>query len=195
MFTHRYGTSMNSFAVQLHVYLFRGMSFLLHVHVHACTYRYGVVLRKCRCSIGPRCCPVVFYMGVVDQTHCDDHGQELFELISVVNFFVPAVYARESSFVNILLSIDVCLLNNMIQHGIIYQKLCQSCPPKGQLAAGSLGWEVHDQMALFLSSRPSAEVSSSGNGLSSMNRAVDTVKVREVIFVQVVGGGAADCAR
>ena len=128
----------------------------MQVHVHGVILGY---LRKCRCSIGPICCPVVFHMGVVDQTHCDNHGQELFELILVVNFFVPAVYARvrrESCCVNILLSIDVSLLNNMIQHGIVDQKLeknqaatCQSCQPKGPLAARSLGWEVHHQMAHY----------------------------------------------
>ena len=65
-------------------------------------------------------------MGVVDQTHCYDHGQELFQLSSVVNFFVPAMYSRvrrEGCCVNILLSIGVSLLNNMIQHVIGDQKL------------------------------------------------------------------------
>ena len=55
-------------------------------------------------------------MGVVDETHGYDHGQELFELSSVVDFFVPAVYTSVEGVVLCQYSIDVSLLNNMIQH-------------------------------------------------------------------------------
>ena len=58
-------------------------------------------------------------MGVIDQTHGDDHGQSLLELSSVVDFFIPAVYTkvwREGSCVNVLFSTDVGLLNNVVQH-------------------------------------------------------------------------------
>ena len=33
-------------------------------------------------------------MGVIDQTHDDDDGQKVLEFSSVVDFFIPAMYAR-----------------------------------------------------------------------------------------------------
>ena len=40
-------------------------------------------------------CPVVLDMGVVDQSHSDDHGQEHFDLSWVVDIFVPSVCNNE----------------------------------------------------------------------------------------------------
>ena len=58
-------------------------------------------------------------MGVTDQTHGDDYGQDILELSSVVDFLILATYARvwrDGGCVNVLLSIDIGLFNNVVQH-------------------------------------------------------------------------------
>ena len=54
-----------------------------------CTYTHVIIimwgcgekyLRRCWCGIWPRGCLVVFYVGVVDKTHGDGHGQELLQI-------------------------------------------------------------------------------------------------------------------
>ena len=103
------------------------------LHAHTCNYNNmimwgcgGKYLRKCWCCIWPIGCPVVFHVGVVDQTHGDDHGQELLQLSPVVDLLAPAVHTRvgwEGGRVDVLLSIDVSLLNDVVQHLVSDQEL------------------------------------------------------------------------
>ena len=119
---------------------------LLHVHAHAHVHvvAWCNTLESEGVSTG---CPVVFHLGVVDQTHRDNHGQELVPWTRVW---------REGCCVYVLLSMGVSLLKNVIQHRISDWRLeknqvmnCQSCQQKGPLAVGNLGLEMHLHQAHY----------------------------------------------